>query len=220
MDYSDSLERSTTTRSLARDPRSVGGLTLLAMGSGFVTVLMLAAAMAPGYDFGGGAISDLGVLAETALLFNAALVLVGVLNAVAGYALYRMHGSRPLFGAFLLAGLGAVVAGVFPLDTGAPHSLGALLAFLFFNVQALGMATRLTGAMRYLSVLAGAVGLVFVGLMIVGDGGNAAAFGPIGHGGTERMIVYPAMLWMVALGGYLLGDGVVRRATGPVEPGD
>jgi hypothetical protein len=31
-----------------------------------------------------------------------------------------------------------------------------------------------------------------------------AVFGPIGHGGMERMIVYPAMLWMMAVGGYLM----------------
>lgn len=28
----------------------------------------------------------------------------------------------------------------------------------------------------------------------------------IGHGGTERMIVYPAMVWLLALGGYLMAD--------------
>ena len=33
-----------------------------------------------------------------------------------------------------------------------------------------------------------------------------AAFGPIGHGGTERMIVYPAMLWMLAFGGHLMAQ--------------
>ena len=31
-----------------------------------------------------------------------------------------------------------------------------------------------------------------------------AVFGPIGHGGAERMIVYPAMLWMLAFGGWLM----------------
>jgi len=36
------------------------------------------------------------------------------------------------------------------------------------------------------------------------DGGNPAAFGPIGHGGTERMLIYPAMLWMLTFGGYLM----------------
>ena len=33
---------------------------------------------------------------------------------------------------------------------------------------------------------------------------NAGVFGPIGHGGAERMIVYPSMLWMMAFGGYLM----------------
>jgi len=41
--------------------------------------------------------------------------------------------------------------------------------------------------------------------MVIGDAGTAAAFGPIGHGGTERMIIYPAMIWLIALGGALLG---------------
>jgi hypothetical protein len=58
--------------------------------------------------------------------------------------------------------------------------------------------------MRWVSLVAGLVGLAFVGLMIVGDSGNPGAFGPIGHGGAERMIVYPAMLWMMAFGGYLM----------------
>jgi hypothetical protein len=58
--------------------------------------------------------------------------------------------------------------------------------------------------MKPISIVAGALGLVFVVLMVLGDGGDEAAFGPIGHGGTERMIVYPAMLWMLALGGSLM----------------
>jgi len=131
-------------------------------------------------------------------------VLVGVLNLAGGYLFYHSHGKRWLLTVYMLAGLGAIGAGLFPLDTGGLHGLFALLAFLFFNVQALGTATRLDGAMRVLSVVAGGVGLVFVVLMALGDAGNAAAFGPIGHGGTERMIVYPVMLWLVAFGGYLL----------------
>ena len=59
--------------------------------------------------------------------------------------------------------------------------------------------------MKAISVAAGAIGLVFVGVMIVGDAGNPAIFGSIGHGGAERMIVYPVMLWLLTLGGYLIG---------------
>jgi hypothetical protein len=60
--------------------------------------------------------------------------------------------------------------------------------------------------MRPISWVAGIIGLVYVAIMIVGDAGNPAVFGPIGHGGAERMIVYPVMLWMLALGGYLMAD--------------
>ncbi|WP_276257673.1 DUF998 domain-containing protein [Haloglomus litoreum] len=200
-----------TAREDGPDYLRLAGGVFLGLGVGFLTVVMLAAAMVPGYDFRNGAISDLGVAPETALVFNGLLVLAGLANIAGGYLLYRSHGKRWLLGTFVLAGVGAVVAGVFPLDTGAPHSLGALFAFVFFNVQALGLATRFPGVMRWLSVLAGALGLVFVVLMVLGDGGNTAVFGPFGHGGTERLIVYPVMLWLVALGGYLLGGGTLGR---------
>lgn len=189
------------------DARRVTGLFLFALAAQFMTAIMLAAAMVPAYDFQGGAISDLGVFPETALLFNGSLFLVGLFNLLGGYAFYRIHGKRWLFSVFALAGVGAIVAGLVPLDAGDLHTLGALLAFVFFNVQAIGTATRLTGVMRALAVLTGTIGLVFVGVMIVGDGGNAAVFGPIGHGGAERIIIYPVMIWLVAFGGYLLGTG-------------
>lgn len=204
-----------TIRKTAYDSRKLAGICFLILAAQFMTVIMLAAAMVPGYDFGGAAISDLGVFDETALLFNTSLVVVGLLNAFGGFFFYRTHGKRWLLVIFALASLGAVGAGLFPLNAGGLHSLFALLAFLFFNVQAIASATRLSGVMRALSVLAGGMGLVFVVIMIIGDAGNTAVFGPIGHGGTERMIVYPVMLWMVALGGYLLGvptDSTAQRA--------
>ena len=104
-----------------------------------------------------------------------------------------------------MGGAGAIGAGLLPLDTGGLHSLFALLGFLFFNVEALCTAAVVRGPMKAISVTAGAIGMVFVGVMIVGDAGNPAIFGPIGHGGAERMIVYPVMLWLLTLGGYLIG---------------
>ncbi|WP_411964207.1 DUF998 domain-containing protein [Haloferax sp. YSMS24] len=191
-------------RAVLNDGRRLAGVLFFVLAAQFMTVIMLSAAMVPGYDFNSAAISDLGVFPETALLFNVSLVLVGVFNLLGGYAFYRTHGKRWLLGLFAVAGVGAIVAGLFPLGTSDLHSLGALLAFLFFNLQALGTATRVEGPMRALSVLLGLAGLVFVVLMILGDSGNTAVFGAIGHGGTERMIVYPPMLWLVAVGGYLM----------------
>jgi hypothetical membrane protein len=184
--------------------RTVPGTLLLLLAAQFMTVIMLATSMAPGYDVAQGAISDLGVIPETALVFNLSLIAVGLLNLAAGAYLYRSHRREWLLAIFALAGLGAAGAGLVPLGTSDLHGIFALVAFLFFNVQALACATIVRGPMRAVSILAGVIGLAFVVLMVIGDGGSPGVFGPIGHGGAERMIVYPAMLWMLAFGGYLM----------------
>lgn len=132
-------ELSPSIQGLTFDARKVAGVFFFALAAQFMTGIMLGAAMVPGYDFRGGAISDLGVFPETALLFNVSLVLVGVFNLLGGYAFYRTHGKRWLLVVYALAGVGAIVAGLFPLDIGGLHTLGALLAFVFFNVQAVGL---------------------------------------------------------------------------------
>ena len=185
--------------------RTIVGPLFVILGAAFLTVTMLAASIAPDYDFSGGAISDLGVIDETAVLFNILLIATGVLNAAGGYLLYTWHRRMWLLALYLVGAAGAIGAGLLPLDTGGPHSLFALLGFLFVNLEAIGTAFIMRGAMRAISLIAGAVGLVFVVVMVIGDGGNPAIFGPIGHGGAERMIVYPVMLWLLALGGYFIG---------------
>ena len=185
----------------------VAGLLLLLLAAGFLTVITLGGSIAPGYDYAGGAISDLGVIPETAVLFNATLLAVGLLNIAGGYLFYRWHGRSWILVTFVVAGIGAIGAGLFPLSTGNFHGLSALAGFVFFNLEALAAATVLPRPMNVISAGAGLIGLVFVVLMAIGDAGYSAAFGAIGHGGTERMIVYPVMLWLLVLGGYLIAVG-------------
>jgi hypothetical membrane protein len=198
------LEPINPAREMTWDDQRLPGFILFVLAAQFMTVIMLAASMAPAYDFNAGAISDLGVVPETAFLFNASLIAVGVLNVVGGFLFFRTHRKPWILTTYLLAGIGALGAGSIPLDTSDFHSLFALAAFLFFNLEALATATVLRGPMRAVSVLAGAIGIAFVVVMIIGDSGNPAIFGVIGHGGAERLIVYPVMLWMLALGGYLM----------------
>jgi hypothetical membrane protein len=204
---------STTTRDagLAADLR-LPGILFFALAAGFMTVIMLAASIAPAYDFHGGAISDLGVIDETALLFNVGLVAVGLLNIGGGYAFWRSHRHGWLLVLYVLAGAGAIGAGLIPLGTSDLHSIFALFAFVFFNAEAVGTGYVLHGPMRLISWLAGGAGMAYVVIMIIGDAGNPAIFGAIGHGGAERLIVYPVMLWMVALGGYLMSGGSERAS--------
>ena len=182
------------------------GFLFFLLSGGFMTVIMLGASLAPGYDYHVAAISDLGRIAETALLFNLTLMAVGALNLAGGYAFYRRHGRAWLLAIYGVAGLGAFGAGAIPLGTSDLHSLFALVAFVFFNVEAVATGFVLAGPMRPLSWLAGIIGLVYVVIMVIGDAGNPAVFGAIGHGGAERLIVYPVMLWMLALGGHLMAD--------------
>lgn len=194
------------TRRLARaTAQRWAGLAFLILGVQFMTVMMLASSVVPGYDFQSAAISDLGIAPATATMFNVSLLLVGVLNLVGGTMFFETHRKRALLAVFAIAGVGAIGAAVLPLDTGAPHSLSALVAFVFFNLECVTTGFVVTGPMRWLSVTAGIVGLGFVGVMLVGDSGNPSIFGAIGHGGVERMIVYPAMVLLIALGGYLVG---------------
>jgi hypothetical membrane protein len=184
----------------------LAGAVFIALGVGFITVTMLAASIAPGYDYNGAAISDLGAIPETSVLFNGLLILIGLMNVAAGYLLYRVHGGAWRLVAFTVAGLGALGAGLVPIGSGDAHSLFAVLAFLFINLEAIATARLFEGPMRWLAVAAGVTGLIYLGIMVIGDGGNPAIFGAIGHGGSERMIAYPVMLWMIAVGGYLLAQ--------------
>ena len=100
----------------ARVDLRIPGVLLFFVGASFLVVTMLAASIAPGYDFGGGAISDLGVIDETAGLFNGLLVVIGVLNVVGGYLLYRAHAKAWILTVFAAAGLGAAGAGFMPFE--------------------------------------------------------------------------------------------------------
>jgi hypothetical membrane protein len=201
-----------TPRADRVDDGRIAGAAFLLLSGTFLLGTMLAASIAPGYDFHGAAISDLGVVDETAVLFNGLLVAIGALDLVGGLALARALGRRWLAVPFVIAGVGAIGAGLVPLDRGGLHSIFALVAFLAVNVQVIAAAALLAGPMRILGVLAGAVGLIYVVVMIIGDAGTPEIFGAIGHGGAERMIAYPAMLWLLAFGGYLLaGREVTSR---------
>jgi hypothetical membrane protein len=182
----------------------VAGVLFFALAAQFMTVIMLAAAMAPGYDYARGAISDLGNVPATALLFNISLLVAGTFNLAGGVLLWRDHRKAWLLALFILASVGAIGAALMPLGVSGWHGIFALFAFLFFNGQTIGSAAIVEGPMRWVALLLGTIGLAYVAVMVAGDSGITAAFGPFGHGGAERLIVYPPMIWLIAFGGQLM----------------
>lgn len=195
----------------ADSDRTVAGVLLFLLPVQFITALVAGAAIAPGYSISTNAISDLGVIGETAWLFNTSLFIAGLLNIAGGYFLYRSCGRGWILPVFVLAGLGAIGAAVFTLDIPGIHGLFALAAFVFFNLEAIAGSTLVRGPLKAIAVIAGVVGLIFLVTHAVSDFGIMTLYGPIGHGGSERMIVYPALFWLAAFGGYLMAPFVEER---------
>lgn len=186
--------------------RRWAGAILVVEAAQFLVALLVGSSIASGYRVRDEPFSDLGTIPATALLFNGSLVAVGVLNIVAGALWYRLE-RAPITGLiFLMAGVGAAGAGLVTLDNNeGVHDLFALLGFLGFNLMAVVVGLSLRGPLRIMSLIAGATGLAFLGLLIAGLSGVAWAFAGLGLGGVERLVVYPPSLWMIVLGGYLLG---------------
>lgn len=123
----------------------VAGLCFLAVGGGVPLATTVAAGMAPGYDRGANAISDLVKTPETATLFNATLVAAGLVNALGGVLLSRARGGAALLALHLLAGIGAAGAGPVTLATPGVHGLFAVLGFFAFNLEAVAGHLSLRG---------------------------------------------------------------------------
>jgi hypothetical membrane protein len=189
---------------------------LLALAAGqFLTALMLGESIAPGYSMHDNAISDLGTITETELIFNASLFLIGLLNLAAGYFLFRAIGDRKVLLMFALGGVGAMGAGLIPLDNPiGVHGLFALLAFVFINLEAMVAGRLAVSPLDKISLLLGVLGIVFVPIMVMVDSGSLDVSGGIGHGGVERMIAFPCLIWMLVFGGYLISSPALRNEKG------
>ncbi|HEY3420811.1 MAG TPA: DUF998 domain-containing protein [Methanomassiliicoccales archaeon] len=185
--------------------KSLAGILFFVSAAWFMTILMICEAIAPGYSMNANAISDLGIISQSSLLFNASIFVVGILNIAGGYLYYQSHRRRYVLAMFTIAGIGAMGVGIFTLNTPGLHGIFALVAFLFFNLQAIAVAGMLSWPLKHLSIILGLIGLVYIAVMFVSDSGIIDLFGSIGHGGTERMIVYPSILWLMVFGGYLMG---------------
>jgi hypothetical membrane protein len=197
---------SEVARTVAARSTHFAGFAFFVLAAQFMTVIMAAASMAPGYDLSGGAISDLGIIPSTAPLFNLSLLVTGILNIAAAVSINLEERRTPTLVLAMLAGIGAIGAGIFNLHNPNLHGIFALLAFVFFNLQIIPMAARLHGPMRLLGFAFAMIGISYIVVMVIGDGGNPAIFGALGHGGSERMIAYPPMLWLMAYGGFLMAQ--------------
>ncbi len=199
---------------LALSNPAKAGTAFVLGGVQFIIFWMLAEVFYPEYSVMSNYISDLGTtclpsgscyVPSAWWMFNASEVIFGVLIAVGAYFFYRSYKYKPTSAMLAVAGLALVGVGVFNESWSPWHGLFSLVTFLFAGLSAMGTFRFQRAPLSYISVLLGSVTLIALVLYIP----NAGAFGNtigVGPGGLERLIVYPAILWGISFGGYLIGQ--------------
>ncbi|OWP56028.1 MAG: hypothetical protein B2I17_08620 [Thermoplasmatales archaeon B_DKE] len=170
----------------------------------FFLFMLLAELVYPDYSVSGNYISDLGV-GGTAYIFNTSIVVLGLLIIVTGYFIRKL--SRPLLIILILAGIGAMGVGLFPETTGSPHLIFSLIVFLMASIAPYFLVVKIRNLMSVMWAILGTVGLIALILYIPG------IYLGLGHGGMERMIVYPDLLWGIGFGGWLIGNFSGKHVT-------
>ena len=188
------------------DDHQKAGLLLLAGSAVLALGITIAETLYPAYSVSHDFLADLGG-GPSALVFNSSITFFGIALIAAGVFLFRAFRDRLLAIALVLAGIGAIGFGLVPAtDNLAPetytnlaiHTGFALAAYLFSALAAILAGRVLRSPFGYISVALGVVSLVALGLL------GTQKYGILDRGGMERMIVWPVLLWGVAVGGSLL----------------
>ena len=181
------------------DTRRMIGALLFIGSAQFLVFMMVAETQYPGYSISINYISDLGVWSQpSAYIFNPSVFLSGLMTLAAGYLIFARLGWRSQGALVCVAGLGGIGVGIFNELTVAPHALFAMMAFIGGAAAGIMFKKRLKGLMGYIGLILGIISLLALVLLVTG------VWLSLGPGGMERMIVYPQIVFSLALGGYFL----------------
>lgn len=207
-----------------RTPAVAGALFIVAGAGILMGVITGEALFSADYDTASNTLSDLGstwqpgdiVREPSATIFNATMIVTGLLILVGAVTLRRNLPGRAVFIAVALLGASILAVGIFPgteinnePSTEGVHPVVAMLAFLSGGIAAL-LTARITDApFRWISAVLGMVALLSI--VLSGPLGDT----DLGTGGVERWVAYPIVLWLVAFGGYLLAKPPEHLRAGP-----
>ncbi len=181
------------------DNKRIAGLLLFVGGVQCVLGIIIAEALYPDYSTSENWISDLGI-GPSALIFNSSVFLLGVFGIIGTYFIQRAFNSRLFSILTAITSIGAIGVGLFTEDVMVLHAIFSLITFLFGGVSAIWSYRLQKPPLSYLSVLLGALALLAIALTFSGT------YLGLGKGGMERMIAYPALLWIIGFGAHLIGS--------------
>ena len=185
------------------ESRTLAGLAFIAAGTIVILGFVAAASQYPGYSAITQTISALGAEAApqgSRALFNGVMVLGGVLVLAAAIGLYRADGDPVISGLVgLTATVGLMGVGLFPSETGLPHTIAAAVSFGGVGILALLVAAKTRGWFGLVSAVMGTLELFAFVAFATLRGGT-----PLGVGGLERVVAYLGLIWVVAFGVVML----------------
>lgn len=178
---------------------------LLVLGSFELLFLeQLAEVLYPGYSVSLNYISDLGVGPDPSrTIFTVGIIIFGVFVTTSVYLRGGPAWEVPILVA--LSGAGTIGVGIFNENWGTIHLVFAALAFGMGSLASLVSSRTVRGPLSVLFAVLGVIGLTALGLQASGT------FLGLGAGGMERMIYYPAILWVLLYGVYLMSTEKCRK---------
>jgi hypothetical membrane protein len=178
----------------------------------YILAVNIAQATFPGYSTALNSLSDLGgsipMVEPSAFIFNLSNIVLGILLIAAVYLILKSGGCRLFSSCLAVFGAAMIFLSIFPEYTQTTHVIFALIAF-FSGSLALIFSYRLgiNIPMTIISMVLGFIALLTIlSVFFIGVGpSNPLDF--LGKGGAERLIIYPIILFLTALGGYLTSRG-------------
>jgi len=191
----------------------IAGIILMVAFIQFFMAVTIAETQFPGYSTADNTLSDLGgtvvPVEPSATIFNVSVTLMGILALAAVYLILKSGGCRLFSTCLALMAVGTIGVGLFPGYTGGPHVFFAMMTFIFGSLASIfSYRLGLNIPMVIISMILGFTALlVIISLFIFGDGTGNPLIATLGDGGAERLLAYPVLLYLVALGGYLTSRG-------------
>jgi len=140
-----------------------------------------------------------------AAIFDVSVLLLGLTVIAGAYFIQRIFRNK-LFTALLsVSGAGVVAMALVANFSLQLHSIFAMVTFVALAVSAFMSYKFEKSPLSYVSVVLGVVMLSALVLFVLGQVNSGFYLG-ISIGGMERFIIYPALLWLLGFGAYLIGD--------------
>jgi hypothetical membrane protein len=192
-----------------RDYYKAAGIILFIACALFFMGVTLAETQYPGYSTAKNTLSSLGgtFVEPSATIFNFSVILMGILSIACVYLILKSGGCRLFSACLLISAVGAVGVGLFPAYTGFAHDFFTFVTFFFGSLAAIfSYRLGINIPMVIVSMVIGLITItIIIGTLILGL--NNSLINYLGIGGTERMVAYPLLLYLTALGGYLTSRG-------------